>query len=90
MSISPPFQAAQPESPNSLFLVAGIFLLLGLACMLWPREMAELGIRLQSANTRRESRLMKRYPHVTQWSGRIIGGVLFVTGLVLCFVGFSL
>lgn len=67
--------------------MAFIFLVLGAACVLLPERLAELGLRLDPVATRRTSReMLKRYPRVTRWSGRIAGGLLFVVGLFLLFV----
>ena len=74
---------------GSVVLVAGIFILLGLLCVLWPEKVAELGVRLDSTDHRRGREMLARYPRLTRWSGRIVGGMLLGVGVVLLFVAWQ-
>ena len=65
--------------------VAGVFLLLGLACVLLPEQMAELGVRLDWTGRERSRAILKRYARLTRWSGRVVGGILILAGLVILF-----
>lgn len=66
--------------------VAGIFLLLGVACVLRPEALAEWGLRLDTSNPRRSHAILARYAHVTRWTGRIVGGLLLLVGAILLLV----
>jgi hypothetical protein len=70
---------------GSVECVAGVFIILGLACMLAPEQIAELGVRLDSTNQEGARKMLKRYARTTRWSGRIVGGLLVVAGLLILF-----
>ena len=65
--------------------VAGLFILLGLFCCFMPERVGELGVRLDSFGHARSREIRKRYAHWTRWTGRIIGGIFIIVGLVIFF-----
>jgi threonine/homoserine/homoserine lactone efflux protein len=65
--------------------VAGVFILLGMFCFFMPERVAELGVRLDSLGRARSREILKRYGHWTRWTGRIIGGIFIIVGLVIFF-----
>lgn len=69
--------------------VAGFFILLGLFCLFMPEQAAELGVRLDSFGQARSRQILKRYPHWTRGTGRIVGGIFLIAGLVIFFAGRS-
>ena len=66
--------------------VAGFFICLGLLCVLLPETVARWGTYTDTLNRERSLELLARYPRATRWSGRIVGGILIVVGVVLLFV----
>jgi threonine/homoserine/homoserine lactone efflux protein len=68
---------------GSVWVVAGVFIILGLVCMLAPEQVAELGVRLDFTNQAAGRRILKRYARATRWSGRIVGGLLVLAGVLI-------
>ena len=50
-----------------------------------PERVAELGVRLDSFGHARSREILKHYAHWTRWTGRIIGGIFIIVGLVIFF-----
>jgi hypothetical protein len=65
--------------------VAGFFILLGMFCLFMPERVAQLGVRLDALGRDRSREILKRYAHWTRWTGRIIGGIFIIVGLVIFF-----
>ena len=65
--------------------VAGFFILLGMFCFFMPERAAELGVRLDPVSRARSREIMKRYAHWTRWTGRIVGGIFIIAGVVIFF-----
>ena len=63
--------------------VAGVFIVLGLVCALAPERVADLGVRLDSTNQASAREILKRYARATRWTGRIVGSMLVITGLII-------
>ena len=74
---------------GSVIFVAGISILLGLSCALWPEKVAELGVRLDSVNQRPSRQMLVRYARLTRWTGRIVGVLLLGMGLWLLFAAWQ-
>jgi uncharacterized membrane protein len=74
---------------GSVACVAGVFLFLGAACLLYPEQVAELGVRLDWLNQDGSRKILARYRRATRWSGRIVGGLLLCVGIILLFVAGS-
>ena len=71
---------------GAVVFVAGFFLCLGLLCVLLPETVAQWGIHLDVLNRERSRAILARYPRATRWSGRIVGSILIVVGIVLLLV----
>jgi threonine/homoserine/homoserine lactone efflux protein len=54
-------------------------------CLFMPEKAAELGVRLDSVGQARTREILKRYAHWTRWTGRIVGGIFIIAGLVIFF-----
>ena len=63
--------------------VAGVFVVLGLICALAPERVAHWGVRLDWTNQAAARRILKRHARATRWSGRIVGGILVLSGLLI-------
>ena len=70
---------------DSVTCVAGFFVFLGLFCILMPAQVAQMGVHLDFIGRARSREILKRYAHWTRWTGRIVGGILVVAGLVMFF-----
>jgi threonine/homoserine/homoserine lactone efflux protein len=67
--------------------VAGVFIVLGLVCALATEWVAELGVRLDFTNQASAREILKRYAGATHWTGRIVGGIFVIAGLLILLAG---